>query len=109
MIINKIALIISLFYFAPFISMSQTIIPLYKDIIPNSKAVKDEETTVHKDGIIMISKISRPTLTIFLPPKDKASGAAVVICPGGGYWVAAFDYEGTDVAKKFNEMGVAAF
>jgi len=90
--------------------MAQTIIPLYADNnIPNSKPAPNEEVTEVKDGITRISKISIPTLTIFLPPKEKANGTAVVICPGGGYWINASSHEGTDVAKKFNEMGVTAF
>lgn len=88
---------------------AQTVIPLYKDSIPNSKPTKDEETTEYPDGITIIRKISRPTLTIFLPDKKKANGTAVVICPGGGYWVNASGHEGTDVAKEFVKMGVAAF
>jgi acetyl esterase/lipase len=91
-------------------SRSQTVIPLYKDSIPNSKWTPDEETSeINKDSILIISKISRPTLSIYLPPKEKRTGAAVVICPGGGYWIAAAGHEGADVAKKFNEMGIAAF
>ena len=105
----KIALLFLLFYFTPLLMMSQTILPLYKDSIPNSKPVKDAEEVTENNGILLISKITKPTLTVFLPPKEKANGTAVVICPGGGYSVVAFDYEGTDVAKKFNDMGVAAF
>ena len=59
--------------------------------------------------MLIISKISRPTLTIFLPAREKANGTAVIICPGGGYWVEAAGHEGADVAKKFTEMGVTAF
>ena len=88
---------------------AQTIIPLYSNEIPNSKAARDEETSEQRDGITIVSKISRPTLSIFLPAKEKANGTAVVICPGGGYWVNALSHEGIDVAKRFNEMGVAAF
>jgi acetyl esterase/lipase len=102
--ISIIAIISSL------ISYSQTVIPLYDDSIPNSKPHPDEEVTeINKDSILIIRKISRPTLTIFLPPADKNTGAAVVICPGGGYWVTASQHEGTDVAKRFNEMGISAF
>ena len=89
--------------------MSQKIIPLYKGSIPNSKPTKDEEKTELSDGIIIISKVSKPTLSIFLPPKEIATGTAVVICPGGGYSIVAAGHEGTDIAKKFNQMGVAAF
>ncbi|MGI8950934.1 MAG: alpha/beta hydrolase [Chitinophagaceae bacterium] len=88
---------------------AQKILPLYDGKIPNSKTMRDEETTENNNGIITISKITKPTLTVFLPPKNITTGAAVVICPGGGYWVVAAKHEGTDVAKKFNEFGVAAF
>ena len=47
------------------------------------------------------------TLTIYLPPADKASGAAVVICPGGGYGGLAMDHEGHQVARWLNSFGVA--
>jgi acetyl esterase/lipase len=48
-----------------------------------------------------------PNVRVFLPPADKATGAAVVICPGGGYGHLADTYEGVDVARRFNAMGVA--
>lgn len=88
---------------------AQKIIPLYEGEIPNSKAAPDEEKFEDTNGITRISKISRPTLSVYLPPQEKSTGAAVIICPGGGYWINAISHEGTDVARKFNEMGVAAF
>jgi acetyl esterase/lipase len=48
-----------------------------------------------------------PTVTVYLPPADKATGAAVVICPGGGYGGLAMDHEGHQVAKWLNTLGVA--
>ena len=78
--------------------------PLYKDSIPNFIFTKDEETTSN-NGVLIISKISRPTLTAYLPPKEKANGAAVVICPGGGYAVEAAGHEGADVAKELSNAG----
>jgi acetyl esterase/lipase len=50
-----------------------------------------------------------PTLTVYLPPKDKATGTAVVICPGGGYRNLAMDHEGHQVARWLNSLGAAAF
>src|SRR5687767_5941464 len=50
----------------------------------------------------------RPTLTPFLPEKGKATGAAMIVCPGGGYGGLAA-HEGKDYALWFNEAGVAAF
>jgi acetyl esterase/lipase len=84
-------------------------IPLYEKNIPNSTPGKDLETSKIKGGMLMISKVRKPTLSIFLPPQEKANGTAVVICPGGGYWFLAAGHEGYDVARRFNDMGVAAF
>ncbi len=90
---------------------AQQIIPLYGDTIPNSRPVKDEELSEpgKEPGHSSLSKVSRPTLTIFLPAKGTANGAAVVICPGGGYSHLAIDHEGFEIAKRLNELGVAAF
>jgi acetyl esterase/lipase len=84
-------------------------IPLYSKQIPNSKSVANQESQETSGGILRIQKVSQPTLTIFLPPKEIANGTAVVICPGGGYRILAADHEGYAVAKQFNDMGVAAF
>jgi acetyl esterase/lipase len=51
----------------------------------------------------------KPTLTIYLPPNEKATGTAVVICPGGGYGHLAMDHEGHQVARWLNSFGVAGF
>jgi acetyl esterase/lipase len=48
-----------------------------------------------------------PSVTVYLPPADKATGAAVVICPGGGYGHLAMDHEGHQVARWLNSLGVA--
>jgi acetyl esterase/lipase len=51
----------------------------------------------------------KPTLAVSLPPADKATGAAVVVCPGGGYAGLAMGYEGLEVGEWLNTFGVAAF
>jgi acetyl esterase/lipase len=51
----------------------------------------------------------RPTLGIYLPPADKASGAGVVICPGGGYAHLSMDKEGSEIAAWLNDRGLAGF
>ncbi|MCC9135284.1 alpha/beta hydrolase [Pontibacter silvestris] len=84
-------------------------IPLYTNDIPNEIPGPDEEVTTVQGGKERISNIRKPTLTVYLPPKDKANGTAVIICPGGGYAIVAASHEGYDVAKKFNEQGIAAF
>jgi len=104
-----LSLSVTLICFA-LITCAQTVMPLYPDSIPNSKPVPDEEKAdTNASGRIMISKISRPTLTMYLPPKEKANGAAVIVIPGGGYSKVAAVHEGSEVAQRFNEMGVTAF
>lgn len=104
-----LSLSVTLICFALF-TCAQTVMPLYPDSIPNSKPVPDEEKAdTNASGRIMISNISRPTLTVYQPPKEKANGAAVIVIPGGGYRVVAAVHEGSEVAKRFNEMGVTAF
>jgi acetyl esterase/lipase len=90
-------------------AMAQQTIPLYKDAIPNSKPSPNEEATTFEDGITIVSKITVPTLSIYPAPKEKATGTAVIIFPGGGYWINAIGHEGIDIAKRFNEMGITAF
>ncbi|MBC8111392.1 MAG: alpha/beta hydrolase [Verrucomicrobia bacterium] len=91
---------------------AQTVLPLYPvGKIPDAKtnAEVKEKAEINKEKILLISQVTEPTLTVFLPKKEKSNGTAVVICPGGGYWVLASGHEGTDVARKLNEMGVTAF
>lgn len=81
--------------------------PLYGDAaIPNSKPGPDEESTT--DGS-WTKKVSRPVIQVYLPAGAKATGAAVVIFPGGSYAGLTFDFEGTQQANYFIDHGVAAF
>ncbi|HWG46384.1 MAG TPA: alpha/beta hydrolase [Gemmataceae bacterium] len=57
-------------------------------------------------AIKILSNVSKPTLTVFRPAKDKDTGAAVVICPGGAYSILAWDLEGEEVATWLNSIGV---
>jgi len=88
---------------------AQTIIPLYPGAIPNAIPGADQEVKSGTPGDISYSKVSKPTLEIYLPAKEKATGAAIVVCPGGGYAMLAYSHEGVKIAKAFNEIGVAAF
>src|SRR5262245_41968174 len=54
----------------------------------------------------MITNVTKPTLTIYRPAKDKDTGTAVVICPGGGYWNLYWELEGEEVAAWLNSLGV---
>lgn len=96
----------------PQIALSQEVINLWPDgAIPNSisGAQITEKSETDANGILRISNVLVPTMTAYLPPKEKATGAAVMICPGGGYTILAASHEGSDVARWFNNIGVAAF
>ncbi|HEY3324115.1 MAG TPA: alpha/beta hydrolase [Planctomycetota bacterium] len=56
--------------------------------------------------ITRLTNVTKPTLSIFPAPKDKNTGASVVICPGGGYSILAWNHEGEDVATWLNSIGV---
>jgi acetyl esterase/lipase len=56
-----------------------------------------------------ITGVTKPTITVFRPAKDKNTGAAMLICPGGGYWNLAWDLEGEEVAAWLNTVGVSGF
>src|SRR6266496_5632582 len=56
----------------------------------------------------MITGVTKPTLTIYWPPKEKDCGTAILICPGGGYWNLYWQLEGEEVATWLNSLGVTA-
>jgi len=66
------------------------------------------ETTVKPgdDGILRVTYVGDPTITVYRPPAETANGCAVVICPGGGYSILAWDLEGTEIAEWLNSIGV---
>ncbi len=55
----------------------------------------------------IITNVTKPTLTVYLPDKAKATGTAMLICPGGGYWDLYWEVEGTQVAAWLNAHGMA--
>jgi len=89
---------------------AQTVLPLYEGLIPNSKpSANKEKSATDAAGILRISKVSVPTLTMYTPEKQSEKRSAVIICPGGGYGILAASHEGADIAKAFNSMGITAF
>jgi len=100
------ALFILLFSFVTIVANAQTVMPLYNGLPPGGIAAPDEEVT-DKDN--NRTNTSIPTLTAYLPPKDKATGTAVLICPGGGYRAVVLQREGLNIAEYFVKQGIAAF
>jgi hypothetical protein len=60
-------------------------------------------------GAVGTEDVDKPTLTIYLPSKGQATGASIVICPGGGYRNLAMDHEGFEVARWLSSRGIAGF
>lgn len=103
-----VSLIICLFFMN--FAEGQEVIPLYSTEIPNSKPAPDKEKKeVRDNGMEIISGISIPSLTVFLPDPAVRTGTAIIICPGGGYTINAIKHEGMDVARELIKWGIAAF
>lgn len=83
---------------------------------PNDNAPPGEEHDTTKEGdqliagkrVARIGNVSVPTIAVYRPPAEKANGAAIVICPGGGHYILAYDLEGTEVAEWANTLGITA-
>lgn len=58
------------------------------------------------DGV-RVRNVSEAEMYVYLPEQEKNTGAALVICPGGGYWIEAMDHEGYDMAEFLKEKGIA--
>lgn len=103
--LKKFILFFALISYFQYAHAQNKVIPLYEKGIPNSKKppVDYVETT---DSNGMIRKVSMPSLTAYLPKKP--NGTAVIIAPGGGYFVLAQE-TGVELAKAFNEAGITAF
>ena len=99
-----------IFLFSTLLSMTtyaqNTVLPLWPNNIPNSIKTDEKEEVVSAD-IVTIAKVQVPQIEVYLPAKKIATGQAVLIFPGGGYGILAYDWEGTDFAKFLNAKGIA--
>src|SRR5258707_7673468 len=86
------------------------VILLWPNGAPGSEGqTAPESVRTNPSGEHSVATIHKPSITAYLPEKGKATGAAVVIAPGGGHSSLAIDHEGYNVAKWLSEHGVAAF
>jgi acetyl esterase/lipase len=87
-------------------------VPLWPGGAPGSEGKTPKEVVEPPNqahGYLKVTSVHNPTLTVFLPPSGKATGAAMIIAPGGGHQFLNFDQEGTYVAEYLNSIGVAGF
>lgn len=71
-------------------------------------ATKPTDGLVAGKRVIRWANVQDPTLTMYQPPKETKTGAAVLVCPGGGYNILAMDLEGTETCQWLNSIGVTA-
>jgi len=99
--------LLSMALFSSAVFAQQQPIPLYPNGVPNSK--KAPAAYVEKKEGYSVSLVTEPTITPYFPEKDKATGTAIIIFPGGSYINLATGHEGEAIAKEFNKFGLAAF
>lgn len=91
--------------------VAQQVVPLRPGVTRDPSLPPERTEQRGKDGVNdrAIMDVSEPTLTVYLPSKEKATGAGILVCPGGGYVRLAIDKEGHDVARWLSSQGIAAF
>ena len=112
----KLPLLAALLAFAPFAQAASEPIALWPKGVPGEQGnlpaegdeTKPTDALVTGKAVIRLGNVSNPTITVFPAPADKANGAAVLVCPGGGYHILAMDLEGTEICEWLNANGITA-
>jgi acetyl esterase/lipase len=101
----KSLLLLSIFLFSISNLKAQDItLKVWPDGAPNHNGMNEPE---EKFEGVRVRNVSEAEMYVYLPEKEKNTGAALVICPGGGYWIEAMDHEGFEIAEWLREKGVA--
>ena len=105
------ALLIVLFVSIPTLAAEPKIIDLWPGKTPGDVGIKGQETSrIHQSPLVgptkLITNVTKPTLTVYPAPKDRNTGTAMLICPGGGYWDLYWELEGEEVAAWLNAQGM---
>ena len=80
-----------------------------KELPPEVDTTRTTDNLIAGRRLMRIGNVSTPSLTVYPAPTDKANGTSIIICPGGGHHILAWDLEGTEVAEWLNSIGVTAF
>jgi acetyl esterase/lipase len=92
-------------------SQTKELIYLWPGEVPGEVKEKHPATidTIRKDNVLRYNEVTNPAIELFLPDPSAKNGSAIIICPGGGYNILAYDKEGTEIAAWLNKLGFAAF
>lgn len=105
------SLLLSFMSFSPIFSQDK-VITLFPDGAPGEKVQLTEksETSGETGGkpVISVTNVSTPTIALYPAPKEKATGAAMVVCPGGAYNFLSYNMEGTEICEWLNDLGITA-
>src|SRR5262245_6272445 len=108
--LRRAILALSLLPFTDLSANQSKEIPLWPNGAPGSEGKSGPEAVrLAENGERVVSNVHQPSITPYLPPKEKATGAAVIIAPGGGHRELWTDHEGHNVARYLSARGVAAF
>jgi endo-1,4-beta-xylanase len=105
-VLTALAVAVVLGRAVPAEAQGEPVIPLWQGDAPGSEGQTAPEAV---DGPDHVSSIHHPSVTVFAPPVSKATGVAMLVCPGGGHRYLAIQHEGYDVARWLNSLGVTAF
>jgi len=97
-------LFLTLFFMTFFLFAQDKVIKVWPDGAPNENGMTEPEEKY--DGV-RVRNVSEAEMYVYLPDEENNTGAAVVICPGGGYWIEAMDHEGYDIAEWLKSKGIA--
>jgi acetyl esterase/lipase len=100
---QTVLLLIVFFMSSPLFAQDK-VLKVWPNGAPNHNGMDEPE---EKFEGVRVRNVSEAEMYVYLPEKEKNTGAAVVICPGGGYWIEAMDHEGYQMAEWLQERGVA--
>jgi acetyl esterase/lipase len=104
------AVFLLLIWLAPVLAASPAEIPLYPEAAPGSEKWDwSERAVTNKTGLPMVQDVVRPVLLHYPAERGASVGTAMLVAPGGGFRTLMMSYEGVDIARRLNTMGVDAF
>ena len=113
-LIRRALLFAAIFLTAPGFAAEPIVVDLWPGKAPGDIGIKGQETSrIHQSPLVgptkLITNVTKPTMTIYQPPRETNTGTAMIICPGGGYWDLYWELEGEEVAAWLNSVGMTGF